>query len=620
MARHYRNRHRQLYQLWNDTRLCSIQEFTSKYTQQQQQQQQKDGDFHRNDDNDITYDCQIIYTFVLGGYFQNVSYPNVTTEIPTLRVYNTSEEPVTLNEMPSLPNDARKAVPFKDVADNSDVTILNIRENMNQGKTSTFVYWASLQARTYKIPYIAKCDSDTMLRLPTMVQFLHQELPKIPILDNHNTTRRRQQQYTTAPSIVLGAPRHKNYGKWLSTVDESFWKREWFRGMHLYLSGEFYLMSSNLAERATEEARSLQNAIPHVKPHTKPKRRGEPEIKNDFHGYLEGHEDHDTTAMVEQGQYNYDTRRRSNDNSTIDQQPQDNPSIIQWMLIQKKSRFFEHPVKGSFRWRRIWEREQRRKAQNYQAVPAFDSDAPDVAQLSPGRRRIVTDGIEPLDENRRGKQHSVRSLLVVLGATDSSMRDQYRERLKAQGYRICNPKSQNRPSSRLAERQDDSCDLYQMFAVGKGSPSALLDDDDGDDDVVRLNVTDNIHKEMGQAVLGYIQENLGVEHYELVILCQAYYMFDVSQWYRNVVSTAQISLTQRYRHHLLIGDVRDKEQHPLEINYMCPNRNFFVDEHETIQLYLGSQCLALSSNLIPLILETARDTSITHCYANNLGE
>jgi hypothetical protein len=42
---------------------------------------------------------------------------------------------------------------------------------------------------------------------------------------------------------------------------------------------------------------------------------------------------------------------------------------------KKKSRFFEHPVKGSFRWRRIWEREQRRKAENYQVVPALDSDA-----------------------------------------------------------------------------------------------------------------------------------------------------------------------------------------------------------------------------------------------------
>jgi hypothetical protein len=125
----------------------------------------------------------------------------------------------------------------------------------------------------------------------------------------------------------------------------------------------------------------------------------------------------------------------------------------------------------------------------------------------------------------------------------------------------------------LAERQDDSCDLYQIFAVGKGSPSALLVDDDGGDydDVVRLNVTENIHKEMGQAVLGYIQENLGLEHYELVILCQPYYMFDVSHWYRSVVSTAQASLAQRYRHHLLIGDVRDKEQHPLEISYTSPN-------------------------------------------------
>ena len=50
--------------------------------------------------------------------------------------------------------------------------------------------------------------------------------------------------------------------------------------------------------------------------------------------YLEGHEDHDIAAMVFHSS-----------------QP------VHMITVQRKQRFWEHPVKGQPRWKRIWSRE-----------------------------------------------------------------------------------------------------------------------------------------------------------------------------------------------------------------------------------------------------------------------
>ena len=55
--------------------------------------------------------------------------------------------------------------------------------------------------------------------------------------------------------------------------------------------------------------------------------------------YCEGHEDHDISAMAFHS-----------------------PHPIKLMVIGRSHRFWEHPVKGEPRWRRIWARETARMA------------------------------------------------------------------------------------------------------------------------------------------------------------------------------------------------------------------------------------------------------------------
>jgi len=69
------------------------------------------------------------------------------------------------------------------------------------------------------------------------------------------------------------------------------------------------LLSRDLAEFVAEEA-----------PFSKP--------------YQEGHEDHDVSAMAFHS-----------------------PTPIHLLTISKRQRFWEHPVKGEPRWRRVWSRE-----------------------------------------------------------------------------------------------------------------------------------------------------------------------------------------------------------------------------------------------------------------------
>jgi hypothetical protein len=114
---------------------------------------------------------------------------------------------------------------------------------MNEGKTPTFLYWASQVAKQWNIPYISICDSDTFVRLQTtMLQFLENEL--------------RTATPDIAPPILTGALRHKAYWKLLPTK-EKFWRETFYSGMHVYLSGEFYKMSQDLAEGPVTQARLL---------------------------------------------------------------------------------------------------------------------------------------------------------------------------------------------------------------------------------------------------------------------------------------------------------------------------------------------------------------------------
>lgn len=94
-----RNRHRQLFGLWNDTRLCPYEDFLTSQNP----------------------NCQILYTFVLGAF-------NSTSDVSPILVDDS--RPIQLDSIPIMPR-------YNDVIQN-DVTILNIRENMNEGYVPIF--------------------------------------------------------------------------------------------------------------------------------------------------------------------------------------------------------------------------------------------------------------------------------------------------------------------------------------------------------------------------------------------------------------------------------------------------------------------------------------------------
>jgi hypothetical protein len=260
----YRMRHRKLFELWDDPRVCSLPDFKARPLPER-------------------YECELIYTFVLGGN------PNATST--------------------ELVDDSRPMEVTKPIASTTqdinlpDMTLLNIRENMNEGKSQTWMKYGAQIAQEYDLDYVTKCDADSVLHLHEFFQWAYVHLPPAPY-NKH---------------VYVGALRDKAY--WLRHEKEedriryeSYFGQN-FDGVHLYVAGQLYIMSTDLAKYVGQEA--LTNKC----------------------SYCEGHEDHDISAMAFHS-----------------------PDPIKLMVIGRSQRFWEHPVKGEPRWKRIWARESARMA------------------------------------------------------------------------------------------------------------------------------------------------------------------------------------------------------------------------------------------------------------------
>jgi hypothetical protein len=257
----YRKRHRKLFELWDDPRVCSLPDFKHKNMQEREV-------------------CELIYTFVLGGN------QDATTELVD----------------DSRPMTATRPVPGKSPDLNDpDMTLLNIKENMNEGKSQTWLKHGAEVAEQYGLDYVVKCDADAMLHLHEFFTFAYKHLPPAP----YNT------------HVYAGALRDKAYWPRHSTEEERIRYESYFgnnfEGVHLYVAGQLYIMSTDLAKFVGQEA--LENKC----------------------SYCEGHEDHDISAMAFHS-----------------------PDPIKLLVIGRKQRFWEHPVKGEPRWKRILAREQAR--------------------------------------------------------------------------------------------------------------------------------------------------------------------------------------------------------------------------------------------------------------------
>jgi len=144
-------------------------------------------------------DCEIIYTFVIGAGDSNRP-PD-----------HGDEEPLTL--------------PYDQYGNSeSDCTYLNIRENMEIGKSPTWLKYASQIGYQYGIDYVMKADDDTAMTVKQLVQLAREELPPVP----YNTR------------IYGGPPR--------PSVSANI----------IYAAGELYFMSLDLAYYVGNELTAQQ--------------------------------------------------------------------------------------------------------------------------------------------------------------------------------------------------------------------------------------------------------------------------------------------------------------------------------------------------------------------------
>lgn len=142
--------------------------------------------------------CRVAYTFIFGA--------GGTSRPPD----HIDDEPLTLE------SDVNGKA-----SDLNDCTYLNIRENMEHGKSTTFLKWASIISDQYNFDYVAKVDDDTVIWTPRFLEFIEEELPPAP----HNQR-------------IYG-------GQFVDALqgDLSF----------LYAQGQFYYMSKDLVNYVTHE-------------------------------------------------------------------------------------------------------------------------------------------------------------------------------------------------------------------------------------------------------------------------------------------------------------------------------------------------------------------------------
>jgi hypothetical protein len=173
----------------------------------------------------VTDDCEFIYSFVVGANPEASSqFINGSSD----RDYIFVDRTATLIDLPD--------------AFEGDFTKLNIRENMDLGKSPTWFSYASHLSDPLGIDYIGKLDTDTILKLDGILGFVRTHLPA--------KTERR---------IIAGLfADSSNYQRWLPTghydsqrqyLESKFGKYR----IHAYAQGQFYLFSARLVHDVIRE-------------------------------------------------------------------------------------------------------------------------------------------------------------------------------------------------------------------------------------------------------------------------------------------------------------------------------------------------------------------------------
>lgn len=147
--------------------------------------------------------CQVVYTFVIGGN------PQATPEW-----HAESYLPRTLDPDTMLKHE-------------KDIVYLNIKENMNDGKTMSWFDYASSQHP--ELDYIAKADSDALISIPQLISHINGRLPP-------------------------GNEHPKVYGGFLNEYEACGGTEicDKIRGK-VYMSGQFYWLSQDLARYISQD-------------------------------------------------------------------------------------------------------------------------------------------------------------------------------------------------------------------------------------------------------------------------------------------------------------------------------------------------------------------------------
>jgi hypothetical protein len=180
--------------------------------------------------------CEITYVFFIGGNptgpceltKPNASYPILikrsdVTDYPKLVGGSRGVGVGGINRMLPL---------------EGDVISLNVRENLEDGKSQTWFKYASMVVKDnpwLQIDYIAKVDSDTLVFTPTFLGFAKRRLPRQP----HNQR------------VYGGLPHDKNACN--PKVNDTHSCPLELKG-GLYMAGSLYWMSPDLAEYITSDA------------------------------------------------------------------------------------------------------------------------------------------------------------------------------------------------------------------------------------------------------------------------------------------------------------------------------------------------------------------------------
>mmetsp|Transcript_12216 Transcript_12216/g.18741 ORF Transcript_12216/g.18741 Transcript_12216/m.18741 type:complete len:352 (-) Transcript_12216:42-1097(-) len=108
--------------------------------------------------------CLIAYTFVLGGNEKETTYWSS----------HSSSRQATVEALQEPPKDPSLVVLAKNLETELDITYLNIRENMNEGKTISWFDYASSETT---FDYIGKSDTDSFINIDNLLSIVDERLP-----------------------------------------------------------------------------------------------------------------------------------------------------------------------------------------------------------------------------------------------------------------------------------------------------------------------------------------------------------------------------------------------------------------------------------------------------------